>query len=45
MEKRIDAAQILAFYQFLKEDEREASTIEKYLRDVKFLLSGWETSR
>ena len=36
MEKRIDAAQILAFYQFLKEDEREASTIEKYLRDVKF---------
>lgn len=36
MEKKIYAAQILAFRQFLREDERETSTIEKYLRDVRF---------
>ena len=36
MGKKIDAKQILAFHQFLREDEREVSTIEKYLRDVRF---------
>ena len=35
MEKKIDTTQILAFHQFLREDEREQSTIQKYLRDVK----------
>ena len=35
MEKKINAAQILAFRHFLKEDEREPSTIQKYLRDVR----------
>ena len=35
MERRISTAQILAFHQFLREDEREPATIQKYLRDVR----------
>lgn len=35
MGKKINAAQILAFHQFLREDEREPATIQKYLRDVR----------
>lgn len=34
MERIISTAQILTFHQFLREDEREQSTIQKYLRDV-----------
>ena len=44
MEKKIDVAQILAFHRFLKEDEREVSTIEKYLRDVR-VFSEWLENR
>ena len=35
MERKLTIAQISSFYQFLKEDERELSTIQKYLQDVK----------
>ena len=34
MEKKLDAILFSAFRQYLQEDEREPSTIEKYLRDV-----------
>lgn len=40
MERKIDAAQLLAFHQFLRDDEREPATIGKYLRDVKEFV-GW----
>ena len=35
MERKITPTQISSFYQYLKEDEREPSTIQKYLQDVK----------
>ena len=44
MEKKINAAQILAFHHFLKEDEREPATIEKYLRDVR-AFANWAGNR
>ena len=44
MEKKINAAQILAFRHFLKEDEREPATIEKYLRDVR-AFADWINDR
>lgn len=34
MERNISMEQLVAFRQYLKEDERELSTIEKYLRDM-----------
>lgn len=34
MERKINAAHFPAFHWFLQEDEREASTIKKYLRDI-----------
>ena len=40
MEKKIDTTQILAFHQFLREDEREQSTVQKYLRDVQ-IFADW----
>ncbi len=35
MKRRIDTWQISAFHQHLKEEERESSTIQKYLREVR----------
>lgn len=35
MERKISGDYFSIFYQYLKEDEREASTIQKYLQDVK----------
>ena len=40
MKRRIDAGQISAFHQHLKEEEREASTIQKYLREVR-VFADW----
>lgn len=35
MERKLTPTQISSFYQYLKEDEREPSTIQKYLQDVR----------
>lgn len=35
MERKLDPVHFSAFYQYLKADERESSTIQKYLQDVR----------
>ena len=34
--------EILEFEGYLKNEEREQATIEKYLRDVRFSAHGWD---
>ena len=44
MDRQIDKAQLLAFERYLRSEEREPGTIEKYLRDVR-AFSTWLDGR
>ena len=38
-------AQIGAFQQYLREEERSPGTVRKYLRDVEAFSAGWTAAR
>lgn len=41
----LTAADMTKFERFLREEEREAATIEKYLREVQAFTPGWKENR
>ena len=39
---RVTEQEIMEFERYLRNEERERATIEKYLRDVRFSAHGWD---